>query len=44
MAASTAAGELGLSITGLGVQYPPYSLGPDAIDILSKRYHPESPA
>ncbi|KAL0469489.1 chalcone synthase [Neurospora intermedia] len=44
MAASTAAGELGLSITGLGIQYPPYSLGPDAIDILSKRYHPESPA
>ncbi|KAK3945622.1 putative type III polyketide synthase [Diplogelasinospora grovesii] len=44
MAATTAFGELGLSITGLGTQYPPYALKPDAIDILAKRYYPDSPA
>ncbi|KUI62212.1 5,7-dihydroxy-2-methylchromone synthase [Cytospora mali] len=37
-------GQLGLSITGLGTQYPPYALKPDAIDILAKRYHADSPS
>ncbi|PSS03474.1 thiolase-like protein [Coniella lustricola] len=32
-------GQLGLSITGLGTQYPPYGLKSDAIDILVHRYH-----
>lgn len=37
-------GQLGLSITGLGVQYPPYALKPDAIDTLAKRYYADSPS
>lgn len=37
-------GQLGLSITGLGTQYPPYNLKPDAIDTLAKRYHVDSPS
>lgn len=37
-------GQLGLSITGLGTQYPPYNLKPDAINILAKRYHADSPS
>lgn len=37
-------GQLGLSITGLGTQYPPYALKPDAIDTLAKRYHADSPS
>ncbi len=36
--------DLGLSIIGLGAQYPPYSLKPDALEILSSRYYPDSPA
>lgn len=35
---------LGLSITGIGRQYPPYSLGSDSLETLSKRFYPESPA
>ncbi|ROW08360.1 hypothetical protein VMCG_03050 [Cytospora schulzeri] len=37
-------GQLGLSITGLGTQYPPYDLKPDAISTLAKRYHADSPS
>jgi len=44
MAASTAQGELGLSIIGLGTQYPPYSLPPAALDVLAKKFYPESQA
>ncbi|KAK0672943.1 putative chalcone synthase [Cercophora samala] len=44
MSVSTEPRELGLSILGLGTQYPPYSLESRAIDVLSKRYYPESPA
>lgn len=44
MAAPAESEELGLSILGLGTQYPPHSLKPDALDILSKRYYPDSPA
>lgn len=32
-------GQLGLSILGVGVQYPPYSLKPDAVETLAKRFH-----
>lgn len=32
-------GQLGLSILGLGTQYPPYNLKPDAVDTLAKRFH-----
>lgn len=32
-------GQLSLSILGLGTQYPPYSLKPDAVDTLARRYH-----
>ncbi len=38
------AAELGLSIVGLGSQYPPYSLKPDSLETLSKRYYPDTPA
>lgn len=44
MSSSTTSGQLGLSILGVGSQYPPYGLKPDAIDTLAKRYHPESPS
>ncbi|KAJ0109838.1 hypothetical protein J7T55_004388 [Diaporthe amygdali] len=44
MASSNSFGQLGLSILGLGSQYPPFGLKPDAIDTLAKRYHPESPS
>ncbi|EJT81200.1 chalcone synthase C [Gaeumannomyces tritici R3-111a-1] len=36
--------ELGLSILGVGSQYPPYSLKPDAVETLGKRFYPDSPA
>lgn len=35
-------GDLGLSILGLGTQYPPHALKPDSLDKLSKRFYPES--
>lgn len=44
MAAPNSFGELGLSIVGLGVEYPPHQLTPSSLDTLSKRYYPESPA
>jgi len=44
MAASTAQGELGLSIIGLGTQYPPYTIPPSALDVISKKFYPDSPA
>lgn len=44
MAPPNSFGQLGLSILGVGSQYPPYGLKPDAIDTLAKRYHPESPS
>lgn len=37
-------GQLGLSITGFGTQYPPYGLKPDAINTLAKRYHADTPS
>ncbi|VBB79913.1 Putative chalcone synthase [Podospora comata] len=44
MSVSTEARELGLSILGLGTRYPPYTLDSRAVEELSKRYHPETPA
>ncbi|KAK3316378.1 putative type III polyketide synthase [Apodospora peruviana] len=44
MAAPIGFGELGLSITGLGKQYPPHALPTSAIDMLAKRFYPDSPA
>ncbi|KAK4164561.1 putative chalcone synthase [Cladorrhinum sp. PSN259] len=44
MAATPESKELGLSILGLGVQYPAHSLKASAVETLSKKYHPESPA
>ncbi|EFX03448.1 a chain crystal structure of a type 3 polyketide synthase pksiiinc from neurospora crassa [Grosmannia clavigera kw1407] len=35
---------LGLSITGIGRQYPPFALGPDSLEAVSKRFYPKSPA
>ncbi|PVH67705.1 thiolase-like protein [Cadophora sp. DSE1049] len=37
-------GELNLAITGLGVEYPPYQLYPEALDTLCKRHYPDTPA
>lgn len=42
MSAPDTFGELGLSILGMGTQYPPHKLEASALDILSKRYYPES--
>ena len=36
--------DLNLSIVGLGVEYPPFQLGPDALETLAKRYYPQSTA
>ncbi|CAK7197552.1 hypothetical protein SEUCBS139899_000200 [Sporothrix eucalyptigena] len=36
--------NLGLSIIGVGRQYPPYSLTSDSLETLSKRFYPDSPA
>ena len=43
MAATSSFGELGLSVIGVGTQYPPYALKANSLDILSQRYYPESP-
>lgn len=37
-------GELGLSIIGVGSQYPPHSLLPDQVQHLAERFYPDSPA
>ncbi|EHK99026.1 putative polyketide synthase 1 [Glarea lozoyensis 74030] len=36
--------DLNLSITGLGVEYPPYLLSPSDLDTLCARHYPDSPA
>lgn len=36
--------DLNLSILGLGVEYPPYRVGPEALQTLAERYYPQSPA
>ena len=37
-------GNLGLSIIGLGTQYPDHELKPEALDRLAKRHYPDTPA
>ncbi|KAJ4424956.1 hypothetical protein N0V82_000460 [Gnomoniopsis sp. IMI 355080] len=39
MSSPNSFGQLGLSILGVGTQYPPYSLKPDAVETLAKRFH-----
>lgn len=36
--------DLNLSILGLGVDYPPYQLGSDALETLANRFYPPSTA
>ncbi|KAH8684230.1 thiolase-like protein [Tricladium varicosporioides] len=43
-AASKRFGTLNLSIIGMGTEYPPFSLDSKALDILTKRHYPDSPA
>ena len=43
MAAPSTFGGLGLSIIGLASRYPPYDLKPESLDIVSKRFYPDSP-
>jgi fungal type III polyketide synthase len=38
------ASDLNLSIWGLGVEYPPFSLGPEALEILANRFYKKSTA
>ncbi|KAI1387284.1 thiolase-like protein [Hypoxylon trugodes] len=42
MASSNTFGELGLSIIGLGAQYPPNSLRPDELSKIATKYYPDS--
>lgn len=44
MATRDTFGDMGLSIIGISSEYPPHSLKSNALDILSKRFYPESPA
>ncbi|KAF5004082.1 hypothetical protein FDECE_9397 [Fusarium decemcellulare] len=44
MAAPSTFGELGLSIIGIGTEYPPHSLDHTAVDILSERFYPDTPS
>lgn len=39
MSAPHSFGQLGLSILGVGTQYPPYNLKSDAVETLAKRFH-----
>ncbi|KAL9115042.1 MAG: hypothetical protein Q9187_007368 [Circinaria calcarea] len=36
--------DLDLSIVGLGVEYPPHRVGPEALEILAERHYPDSTA
>ena len=36
--------DLDLSIVGLGSQYPDFHNAPESVDVLAKRWYPESPA
>ncbi|KXJ97320.1 chalcone and stilbene synthase [Microdochium bolleyi] len=44
MALPVELGNLQLSILGLGVQYPPYSLTPGELEKLAKKFYPDSPS
>lgn len=43
-ATETFENDLNLSIVGLGVQYPPFSNGPEALEVLARKFYPESNA
>jgi type III polyketide synthase len=36
------ASDLNLTILGLGVEYPPFSLGPEALETLANRFYKKS--
>lgn len=36
--------DLNLSILGLGVEYPPFLLGPESLETLADRFYPPSQA
>lgn len=44
MTAKNTFSDLGLSILGVGRQYPPYSLTSESLKTISKRFYPDSPA
>jgi type III polyketide synthase len=44
MAEPAAPGELGLSIIGLGTQYPPFTITAKALEKFSKKFYPDTPA
>lgn len=44
MAEPAAPGELGLSIIGLGTQYPPHNITSKGLETISKKFYPDSPA
>ena len=37
-------GDLNLSITGIGTEYPPYLLDSACLDTLCERHYPDTPA
>ena len=34
--------DLNLSILGIGVEYPPFRVGPDALETIASRHYPDS--
>jgi type III polyketide synthase len=44
MASAAEFGDSGLSVLGVGAEYPPHSLKPSSLEVLSKRFYPDSPA
>ena len=43
MASPDTFGELGLSVIGLGAEYPPYDIKPNEVNKLAARYYPDTP-
>lgn len=41
---NNAFGDLGLAITGLGIEYPPHLLDPECLDALCDKFYPNTPA
>jgi fungal type III polyketide synthase len=44
MADANAFGEMNLSIIGIGSEYPPYALDCKALETMSSKFYPETPA
>ncbi|KAI1037861.1 hypothetical protein LB505_001605 [Fusarium chuoi] len=44
MSAPSTFGELGLSIIGIGAEYPPYSLDYTCLNTLSDKFYPDTPS